>query len=110
MMTVNDNKLPKLPFSSSSNIHKLKTVFQTRTCQVLSFMLHAKSRKTRCLMLFVSASSTARKQIPVKKKNFPQNLLYIPKAKITQNFLSASIKTDGYAKTPLILCSEIYFT
>jgi hypothetical protein len=46
----------------------------------------------------------------LKKKIFPQNLLYTPKAKPTQNFLSASIKTDGYAKSPLILCSEICCT
>jgi len=46
----------------------------------------------------------------VKKKIFPQNLLYTPKAKPTQNFLSAFVKTAGYAKTLLILCSEIYFT
>jgi len=32
--------------------------------------------------------------MPVKKKIFPQNLLYTPKAKPTKNFLSASIKTD----------------
>jgi hypothetical protein len=61
-------------------------------------------------MRLVSASSKAWEQIPVKKKNFPQNLLYTSNAKLTQNFLSASIETDGYAKTPLILCSEIYFT
>ena len=43
MVTANDNKLSKLPFFFPLNINNIKTIFQTRPCQVLSFMLHAKS-------------------------------------------------------------------
>ena len=53
MMTVNENKLPTLAFFLSLNIHKLKTIFQTKTVSGLSYM--PSSRKTRCLMHLISA-------------------------------------------------------
>ena len=102
MMTVNDNKFPKLPFFSFFKYSQLKNNLSNKTVSGLKFYVTCQvSRKTRCLMHLILASSNARKKIPVKKKIFPQNLLYTPNVKPTQNFLSASIKTDGYAKLPL---------
>jgi hypothetical protein len=63
MMTVNENKLPKL-YIFFFNIRNLKKKnFQTRLCQVLSFVTCQVSRKTTCLMHLISASFNARKQM-----------------------------------------------
>jgi hypothetical protein len=64
---------------------------------------------TRCVTHLISASCNAGKQVSLKVKMFPQNLLYAFNAKSNPNSLNASIYTDGYANTHIILSLEVYF-